>query len=130
MFLAISMPIESSLLFWIKKLEGLSPENKNDIVLHRPLLVLTLLTCVSVESFVHDVGVDPETVGDGEPETAQLVLKLWRQGADDDGDIMGHREGWATGQLSSLHTPLDTLKQRYLQIALTGLFKMLTILMK
>ena len=85
-------------------------------MLHRPVVII--LTCVSVESFVHDAGVDPEAVGDSGPETVQLVLDLWGQGADDDGDIMGHREGWATGQLSSLHTPLDTLKQTLYSICI------------
>ena len=75
-------------------------------------VLLLILTCVSVESFVHDAGVDPEAVRDSGPENVQLVLDLWGQGPDDDGDIMGHREGWATGQLSSLHTSLDTLKQK------------------
>ena len=59
------------------------------------------------------MGVDPETVGDPGPETVQLPPDLWGQGADDDTDVMGHGEGWLTGELRCLHTPLDTLKESH-----------------
>ena len=57
------------------------------------------------------MGVNPEAVGNLVPETVQLSPNLCGQGADDDRDIMGHGEGWSAGQLGSLHTPLNTLKQ-------------------
>ena len=59
------------------------------------------------------MGIDPETVGNPGPEMLQLPPDLWRQGADDVTDVMGHGEGWLTGELSRLHTPLDTLKQNH-----------------
>ena len=67
------------------------------------------------------MGVNPEAVGHLVPETVQLCPNLHGQGADDDRDLMGHREGWSTGQLGRLNTPLNTLKQTGIMIHLAML---------